>query len=98
VLDQLPIAFFQRAVFLLDAQHLPGAVQHHEVDLAIDRVALVLPGPMYPMKYRIGRRQMIAQDGEGGISGTCAPDSARRVRSEGMMVAMGWDRSCCPAA
>jgi hypothetical protein len=86
----LALGLLQVAVLLLNAEHLPGPVQHHEVDLAIEGVAAVLAGPVHAVEDGVVAGQGIAQLARVAISGPWAPARARRVRSEGMILAIGW--------
>jgi len=65
LLEELAGLLDERAILLLDAQRPAGAVEHHEVDLAEQRPALVLPGPVHAVKDRVVVRQRLLEKGEG---------------------------------
>lgn len=72
-LEELALGLLQGAVLLLDAEHPPGAVQHHEVDLAVAGVAAVLAGPVHAVKDGVVLGQGVAQIGQGGDLGPVGP-------------------------
>ena len=60
-LDQAVLGLLQAAVLLLDQQDLAGFVDDGEIDLAIDREALVFAGPVDSVKDRVFGGQPIAK-------------------------------------
>jgi hypothetical protein len=64
-LRQPGVRLHQRPVLLLDQQHPPGAVDDGKVDLAVHRVAVVLPRPVNAVEDGVGGRQGLAEVAQG---------------------------------
>jgi hypothetical protein len=52
VFEQLALSLVESAVLLLDAEHLTGAVEDHEVDFAVQGPPFVLVGPVHAVEDR----------------------------------------------
>jgi len=52
-LEQGSLLLLESAVLLLDAEDLTGVIEHHEVDLPVQGLALVLASPVDPVKNRV---------------------------------------------
>src|SRR5262245_15401166 len=77
--DQAGISFLERPVFLFDDQHLSGAIDHGEVDFAINRVALVLPCPVDAVEDRVVVGQPRSKHQE-SLDLTSLPSAERETR------------------
>ena len=58
--------FFEEAAALLDGQHVAGRIHDDEIDVAVDREALIETRPVHAVIDRIGRRQRAFEQGERG--------------------------------
>ena len=83
-LDQTAFGLLQKAGLLLDHHHAGIGRDHHEVDLAIDAVALLQPRPVHAVEDGIAGRQRLLQIGEGFKLALCRAGGGEFAPAAGM--------------